>query len=480
VSRVEEILSVGIDIGTTTTSMVISRLKIRNIAGIFATPKIEIVEKRVVHRSGVYLTPLVDEINLNFAEVAEIIKKEYRLARVNPDEIRTGAVIITGDAARKENAENVLKAISNTAGSFVVAAAGPRLEAVLAGRGSGAAQLSKDAGLKICNIDIGGGTTNAAVFDKGKLVSTFCANIGGRLIKFVPGTNVIAEFSPAGKTIAEECGVVLCKGIQLTMQSIVSMADRLADCLLNILSGKVDGLSEKLAIGRLPESPLEIDCIMFSGGVGRLFYEDETKADAKSSLKYGDIGPILAEMIRSKKNRIRAEIIRPVETIYATVIGAGIHSTELSGSTIYISDPEILPLKDIPVVRIDDPYKKANTLKSEIMKKIEIFKDGGNTMLPALVIPQMAKLGFNRIRVVVNAIAEAVRTADHTSPVVIVCEDDIGNVVGVLLYELVRKERVVISIDQIIMKEGDYIDIGKPLYNGKVVPVALKTLVFAN
>jgi ethanolamine utilization protein EutA len=479
-NKTEEILSIGIDIGTTTTSMVISKLKIKNVAGAFLVPKIEIIEKNVIYKSEIYFTPLLNENTLDFDKIAAIIKKEYDLSRINPNDIKTGAVIITGDAARKENAENILKAISNMAGSFVVATAGPHLEAFLAGLGSGAANISKKTQSRICNVDIGGGTTNAAVFDSGKLVSTFCADIGGRLIRFIPGSDVVDVYMPAGKTVSEECGITLKKGIRLNKNEIIEIADRLVDSLISILNGHPDDLSKKLAIGKLPEKGLNLDAVMFSGGVGRLFYENKRLTGLKGVMRYNDLGPVLAERLETKKESIGAEILEPSETIYATVIGAGIHSTELSGSTIYISDPEVLPLKDLPALNIENPYGNKEKVRDEIVKKLETYRIAEGYLIPALVIPERNKVNFDKLRNLAEAIVEASDLAKLSYPFVIVCEDDIGKALGVIIKNLVGNEKPVISIDQLTIKEGDYIDIGKPLYDGGVVPVVLKTLVFSN
>ena len=97
-----------------------------------------------------------------------------------------GAVIITGETARKSNSSKVLQALSGYAGDFVVATAGPDLESIIAGKGAGTETLSREHRGNIVNFDIGGGTSNLAMFRAGDVVDTACFDIGGRLIKIIP------------------------------------------------------------------------------------------------------------------------------------------------------------------------------------------------------------------------------------------------------------------------------------------------------
>ena len=186
----EIINSVGIDIGTSTTQLIFSKLTIENLATSYTVPRISIVDTEVVYRSNIYFTPLNDKSTINAAEVQKIVKSEYQKANISKNDLQTGAVIITGETARKENANEVLSVLSDMAGDFVVATAGPDLESVLSAKGAGTDSMSKEDRNVIANIDIGGGTSNIAVFHKGSLQSTACLDIGGRLIKIENNTVV--------------------------------------------------------------------------------------------------------------------------------------------------------------------------------------------------------------------------------------------------------------------------------------------------
>lgn len=128
------ISSVGIDIGTTTTNVIFSQLTVENRASNFTVPRISIVDKQVVYKSDIYFTPLLSPTEIDTEAIKKIVSEEYRKAGMTPHMVHSGAVIITGDMARKKNANQVLKALSDSSGDFVVAIAGPGLESVLSAR----------------------------------------------------------------------------------------------------------------------------------------------------------------------------------------------------------------------------------------------------------------------------------------------------------------------------------------------------------
>ncbi len=192
----EELLSVGIDIGTSTTQLIFSKLIVENEASAFTVPRISIVDKEIIYRSDVYFTPLISNTEIDGRKIKEIIEEEYKKAGINKDDIQTGAVIITGETARKENANDVLHTLSGFAGDFVVATAGPDLESIIAGKGAGAHIYSKEHSTSVVNMDIGGGTSNLALFLRGEVKETGCLDVGGRLIKINPNTREIIYISP--------------------------------------------------------------------------------------------------------------------------------------------------------------------------------------------------------------------------------------------------------------------------------------------
>ena len=191
-----DILSVGIDIGTSTTQLVFSRITMEDQGSYFSVPRVSIVDKEIIYRSEVYLTPLLSPVLVDGAGVGRIAEEEYRRAGFTPADVDTGAVIITGESARKENAAAVLDQLSALAGEFVVSTAGPDLESVIAGKGSGAWAESLREHCVTANLDVGGGTTNIVIFSDGEVAAKGCLDIGGRLIR-LDGDGTVRYISPA-------------------------------------------------------------------------------------------------------------------------------------------------------------------------------------------------------------------------------------------------------------------------------------------
>ena len=182
----EKLLSVGLDVGTTSTQLVVSELEVENRAGSFAVPEMEIGSRQILYKSPVHFTPLLSGELVDADALRDLVDGEYEKAGIVKEAVDTGAVIITGETSRKENAAAVLEALSDYAGEFVVATAGPHLESVLAAKGAGAVGFSEQTGKTVLHMDIGGGTSNLALSEAGRIAATTCLNVGGRLLKLSP------------------------------------------------------------------------------------------------------------------------------------------------------------------------------------------------------------------------------------------------------------------------------------------------------
>ena len=151
--------------------------------------------------------------------VAILVEGEFKRAGFTPRDTRTGAVIITGETARKDNAALVLERLSGFAGDFVVSTAGPDLESIIAGKGSGARQYSEDRSCVVANIDIGGGTSNLVLFDRGETVCAGCLDIGGRLIRVSPDLYV-DYVSESVRRIARWKGISIAEGERTSQEAL--------------------------------------------------------------------------------------------------------------------------------------------------------------------------------------------------------------------------------------------------------------------
>jgi ethanolamine utilization protein EutA len=194
--KTRQLLSVGIDIGTTTTQVIFSRLELVNRAAVSQVPRYEFIKREISWQSPVFFTPVDKQGGLKEAELKALILAQYQAAGIAPESVDSGAIIITGESAKTRNARPAVMALSQSLGDFVVASAGPHLESVIAGHGAGAQTLSEQRLCRVLNIDIGGGTSNYALFDAGKVSATACLNVGGRLLETDAQGRVVHAHQP--------------------------------------------------------------------------------------------------------------------------------------------------------------------------------------------------------------------------------------------------------------------------------------------
>ncbi|WP_191273999.1 ethanolamine ammonia-lyase reactivating factor EutA [Neobacillus kokaensis] len=474
----EEILSAGIDIGTSTTKLVISKFSLMNMAGGMHMPRIEIIHKEVLYRSPIYRTPLLSQTAIDMESVDELVKKEYANAQISPNDIQTGAVIITGETATKQNAQEMVHHLSNHAGEFLVATAGPDLEGIIAAKGSGAYEYSKKTGKVIANIDIGGGTANAAVYKSGKLCGTCTLHIGGRLIEFTG--NQIKSISPPIKQLFRQWGLPFS---EITAGSIgyrnemKRLTDFMAAVIARMLKRDLSAADQPLLLGHEPNWQEDIDEIMISGGISECLYQYET--GAPRIVKYDDIGEILAASLQECKELAEWKWVKPDETVRATVLGAGTQTTEISGATIHVENRD-LPIRNLPVFQVPFGHelkKGLNRMREAVGQALDMFDPQGEGQNFALYITELPYLGFRDVQELAAMILEAIKVKPNPAqPLVIVLESDHAKVLGQTI-NVQNQEQSIICIDQIRVEHGDYIDIG-PLLQTGVVPVVIKTLTF--
>src|SRR4030095_393228 len=345
-----DLLSVGVDVGTTTTQIIFSRLNLQDVSRPGQIPRINITDRKVIYQSPIVFTPLIDFETIDADKLNEIVRREYAAAGVNPNQVETGAVIITGETAKKKNADEILRALSGLAGEFVVSVAGPNVESLIAGKGAGAADYSQKNYATITNVDIGGGSANSATFRAGNLIGAAAMNYGGRILEIENSTGLVRYVTETAKNILNDIGLNLNGGDSPPLDDLRRFTDRMADMTVELIEGTSSPLAQKIYLTPPVGESGKGSVLMFSGGIGHYYYNPLPINSVSDVTVHDDVGPLLAESLRHHAALNTYTIVPPSETLRATVLGASTQTVTLSGSTIW-AEREILPLKNVPVIR---------------------------------------------------------------------------------------------------------------------------------
>ena len=447
----DKLLSVGLDVGTTTTQLIVSELSVENRGNSFTVPEMVIDSRRILYESPVIFTPLIAGELVDGEKIAQWVTEQYAAAGITKEKVDTGAVIITGETSRKENAKAVLHHLAGFAGDFVVATAGPDLESALSAKGAGAVAYSEKTGQTLLHMDIGGGTSNLSWIENGQVLRTGCLNVGGRLIKRRENGE-ITYISPVLKGICH-----LKVGDIPSDEALLPVVDSLVQALM-------------MAAGLLPPTELleqlttkenagawqcqKPEVISFSGGVADCITK-ELPPNA-----FGDLGVLLGRAI-GKSSLCQMPYRLGEQTIRATVIGAGCHSAQLSGSTVFYGEVS-LPKKNLPVAVLGLP------LTAQAVENAYLGQDSNVVLaLPDCPPPSYAQ---------VKAMAEALVAGSGDRELLVCTQTDMAKALGHAV-RLLQPHRPCLCIDRVQLQPESFLDIGMPI--GPALPVVIKTLVLS-
>jgi len=466
--------SVGIDIGSSTSHLVFSQLTLRR-EGASLSGRFKVTERKVLYRSKIMLTPYLSGTLIDIEKVKRFIESAYKEAGLTPADVDTGAVIITGEALKKENAQPIVEYFAGHSGKFICAAAGHNHEALLAAYGCGAVDLSKSEHKTVLNVDMGGGTTKFSLVENGVVTQTAAINVGARLIAF-DDAGVVTRIEDAGRTLMRELGYAVELGKKITEKEKEDFAALMARVLAEVIER---GPSSPLAQQLMVTPPFknyrgfdQIDTIVFSGGVSEHVYN-------RDRASYGDVGPILGKNIRDYLKKLpRKDLLRePIEGIRATVIGAGEYTVQASGNTSYISDRAVLPVFGLKVVRAS--LRQGQPVLQALSQSLAKFDLTSFTSGLALSLSLDGQLDYKTIREIAEGVVAICESSDRIkSPLYLALDVDIAKSLGAILKEELKLDREIIAIDSIEVGDLDYIDIGEPMGITEVIPVTVKSLMF--
>jgi len=470
--------SVGVDIGSSGTQVAFSRLHLRRLSEDL-TSRYVVVRRETHYESPVHLTPFAeagDELYIDSVALGQLLDAAYGEARVAPEQIDTGVVILTGEALRRRNAELIASVVSERAGDLVCATAGHHMEAMLAAYGSGAVRASHEQGIRVLNIDIGGGTTKLTLIDRGRIEATAAFHVGGRLVA-ADGNGTIIRLEPGGARHAARAGIAARLGDRIEEDDLGAIAEAMAEELLRVLAGGEAAEPGLWLTDPLP-TPARVDAVMFSGGVAEYVYGTETRT-------FGDLGPRLGTALSAAAaaGRLPGPMVPADARIRATVLGASEYTVQLSGITSYIGGPErTLPRRNLPVAR---PHYElgevvdATVVAEEIRRHVERFGVGAEGDL-AVALPWSGDPEYRRIRALAEAVVDGLAPRiEAGTPLYLVLDADIARTLGLMLVDELGLSNDLVVLDGVLLRDFDYVDLGRVREPSGTVPVTIKSLVFS-
>ena len=466
-----KLTSVGVDIGSSTSHLVFSRLEMRQEGTRYV-----VARREILNESEIFLTPYLDDLTIDVRALEEFINRQYERAGLKREDVDTGALILTGVAVRRRNSRAIGELFAQEAGRFVAVSAGDSLESTMAAYGSGAVAESARSGGICMNIDVGGGTSKFAICAKGRVREVTAIDVGARLV-VLDGAGVVTRIEEAGRFFAAAVGLNPAVGHKMDTSKLPSMASLMADKLFEVMS--LSALSpETQRLLRLP--PLsyrgQIDAITFSGGVSEFIY-------GHNPGNFGDLGALLAAEVKKRAQHLAIPVLEPTARIRATVIGASQYTIQVSGSTIFIEPLDAVPVRNVPVVVPELPLDGDDIDQAAIRRAVEMalsrldLTDGKRPV--AVGFHWEGSATFARLDAFCSGVKDGLeKVLGRGHPLMLVSDGDIGGILGLHFKEEMRVENPVISIDGIALSEFDYIDIGALIPSSGAVPVVVKSLIF--
>jgi ethanolamine utilization protein EutA len=470
-----ELRTIGIDIGSSTSHLLFAKVALQR-QSLGLSSRFIVISREVVWRSPIMLTPFLPDGTIDAAALGDFIRNAYTEAGFAKADVDSGAVILTGEAIKRKNARAIDELFATEAGKFVCATAGHKLECTLAAHGSGAVTLSKQRDARVLHVDIGGGTTKLALIDRGKLVSVSAFAVGGRLLAR-DAKGAWTRVDDSAQRVAKALGLATTPNRLADRKTREAIAGRLASIAVDqILGTPLDTLGQDLQLTEPLDRSIVPELITFSGGVAEYIFGHETKG-------HGDIAQLLAEgIVTQLGQRAKIPAVDPGQRIRATVIGASQFTVQVSGKTIYLSDENVLPVHNVPVLHIGSDFS-GDIVPADVTKAVNdrlALVDLAPASRMAIAFDWQGDPEYARLRATAEGIAAAVTPGRGASDVLFLMIDgDIGRSIGRLLEKELKLPGAIVSVDGVQLKDFDYVDVGTMISPPGVVPMVIKSLLFS-
>ena len=469
--------SVGIDVGTATSQIIFSQLVLRRL-GRELSSRFVVTERDTLYLSPVHFTPYsAGRERIDEQVLGHLVDAAYQEAGLSPQDIDTGAIILTGEAIRRDNARAIADLFASQRGNFVCATAGHNFEALLAAHGSGAVAHSAEQQCRVLNVDIGGGTTKLAVAERGRVLSTAAFHVGGRLLA-TDGTGTITVLEPGGKALARQVGFEWQVGSRVTNEEIERLANHMAQAVLSLAQDEEPKSEfEPLWLTSPISGPKNYDAVVFSGGVGEYVYGKEWKS-------FGDLGAPLGQALQhhASNGALPWPLVPARECIRATVMGAAQHTVQVSGNTIHRTHENLLPRKNLQVLRPEVDLNGdivSATVAEAIQNHFQAFDLVEGKAEVALVFRWDGPPTAIRIAAFCRGLIDGLPgTLKNGLPIYLVFDHDLAGLVGTILRDDFAIENALLCLDGVTLRDFDFIDLGKTLEPSGTVPVTIKSLIF--
>ena len=461
-SDIIEVLTLGLDIGSATSHVSISRLTMMRGHNRYTVSSTE-----VVYQSPVMKTPFAGDGRAFIARTAleSMIDDSLLKANVDRDDIESGVVILTGNVLRRHNARQIADLLASFSGKFISISAGDRLESTMAAYGSGTVQES--IGGDRLNVDIGGGTTKITRCVDGKVTERTAIEVGGRILQFTDDGHVGHAEPNLGLYTANN--QLPEYGSELSDVELEQIIDRMAQTVLGAVQGCDLGDAQRLdSITEFPAS----GTVVLSGGVSQWI------TNIESSVESDDLGQCLAFKIRDMLQDAGYTIKVADDPIRATVLGASQQRTQVSGNTVFISDERLLPIRNAPVSLVTVPAEDfdRHTITRLVKDSVSKALFNGDRGLRALGIDWLGSLTYSRADAFCHGVIEGLKSLN--TPITLLFKQDIAGLIGIHFVEELGYQKPVICLDGLDQVDFDFVDIGEVINQTGRGPGVAKSILF--